>query len=263
MSGRHRPGPASQHFLRKGALAASLVRQAAPRPDDLIVEAGAGSGALTKALARYSRRVVAVEIDPALCERLRAVFADSGRVEVVQRDFLDYRLPLEPWRFIANIPYHLTAAIISRVLHAPVPPDELHVIVQREAAERYAGRPCAPETRTSLKMKPFWHVEIVRRLRRTDFEPPPSVDSVLMWMAKRSPPLVRPEEMVRYAGFVDRAFGDRGPAVRDGLRGFLTGPQMRRLSRDLRFDLQARPSDLSFGQWLGLYRFYSLAQREL
>ena len=63
-------------------------------------------------------------------------------------------------------------------------------MIQREAAERFAGSPCSRETLSSLLLKPWWQIEIVRRFCRTDFDPPPSVDAVALWLARRTRLLV-------------------------------------------------------------------------
>ncbi len=83
----------------------------------------------------------------------------------------------------------------------------------------------------------------------------PAVVTVLLWLARRERPLIAREEQRRYGEFVEAAFGRRGHRVRDGLLPFVTYRQLRRLASDLRFDLAARPSALSFDQWLGLHRF--------
>ncbi len=100
--------------------------------------------------------------------------------------------------------------------------------------------------------------KIVRRLRRTDFEPPPRVDSVVLWLARRTRPLVEQSASSGYQAFVESCFGRSGQTVGRCLRSAFTRHQIRRLSRDLGFDPSAPPSGLSFDQWLGLFRFRTL-----
>lgn len=254
MSGQPRRGSRraelGQHFLRGGALAADLVARASIGPSDLVIEIGAGRGALTRPLAARAGRLRAVEIDPSLAGVLRAEFADAPRVEIVQRDFFDVPLPREPYAVVGNVPYALTARIVRRLVDAEPPPRDAYLVVQREAAERFAGGPYAPETLRSLLLKPRWHVEIAHRLRRTDFDPPPRVDSVLLWLAHRARPLVADAERAAYEAFVTWALGG-GATV---LRRAFTAAQFARLVRDLRLDANAPPSALSFDQWLGLFR---------
>ena len=140
----------SQHFLRSRSLAASLIAQAPVAQNDLVVEVGAGRGILTRELARRCREVVAVEFDGALAEALRARFRTDSRITIVRSDFLRFRLPDVPYKVLGNIPFNRTAAIVRRLVRSDPPPRDAWLVVQREAAERFVGRPCARETLSSL-----------------------------------------------------------------------------------------------------------------
>ena len=109
-------------------------------------------------------------------------------------------------------------------------------MIQREAAERFAGGPCSRETRSSLLLKPWWQIEIVRRFRRTDFDPPPSVDAVALWLARRTRPLVDRFQAADYRRFIQSCFGRDGRSIRWCLRSEFTRTQIYRLSRNLGFD---------------------------
>ena len=262
MSGRRYRAPRradlSQHFLRSRALASSLVAQACISSDDLVFEIGPGRGVLTDELARRCRKLVGVEIDERLCHELRERFGNDPHVSIVHKDFMRVGLPAAPYKVFGNIPYSRTAAFVRRLVDAPSPPDDAYLVVQREAAERFAGGPYAPETLPSLLLKPWWQIEIVRRLRRTDFDPPPRVDSVVLWFARRKRPLVAPSQGARYRRFVNASFGRSGSTVGRCIGVEFTRGQIRRLSDDLRFDPSTPSSDLTFEQWLGLFRFLAL-----
>ncbi len=248
----------SQHFLRSRALAFSLIAQAPVTRRDLVVEIGPGRGILTGELAGHCREVVAVELDGALCQALRRRFRGNTRITIVQADFLRFRLPDAPYTVLGNIPFNRTAAIMRRVVQAPLPPDDAYLVIQREAAERFAGGPYCRETMSSLLLKPWWQVEIARRLRRTDFDPPPKVDAVALWLARRTRPLVDRSQATDYQRFIRTCFGRNGHTVRRCLRPEFTRTQVHRLGRDLRFDPSGPPSRLTFDQWLALFRFRAL-----
>ena len=267
MSGqRHRArrrADLSQHFLRSRALAARLVAQSSVSPKDLVVEIGPGYGVLTRELANRCRRLIAVEIDERLIAALHTTFQTAPHVELVHRDFLRFDLPDAPYKVFASIPYSRTAAIVRRLLDVVVPPEDAYVVVQLEAAERFAGGPYAPETLWSLRLNPWWQVEIASRMRPADFDPPPRVDSALLWFAGRLRPLVGDSQRSLYHRFIGASFGRRGVTIRQCLRGVFTGRQIHRLARDLRFDLSAPPSGLAFDQWLGLFRYFALLNGEV
>ena len=250
----------SQHFLRSRALASSLIVQAPVTRRDLVVEIGPGRGILTGELARRCRKVVAVEFDGTLCQGLRSRFRDNTRIMIVQADFLRFRLPDAPYRVVGNIPFNRTAAIMRRLVQAPSPPEDAWLVVQLEAAERFAGGPCSRETLSSLLLKPWWQIEIARRLRRTDFDPPPNVEAVVLWLARRTRPLVDRSQATDYRRFIRTCFGRGDHTIRRCLRSKFTRTQVHRLSRDLRFDPSEPPSRLTFDQWLALFRFRALPE---
>jgi len=248
----------AQHFLRSRSLAASLIAQAPLSRKDLVVEIGPGRGILTRELAHRCREVVAVEFDGALSEALRARFLSDNRVTIVRSDFLRFQLPDVPYRVLGNIPFNRTAAIVRRLVQADSPPRDAYLVVQREAAERFAGSPCSRETLSSLLLKPWWQIEIARRFRRTDFDPPPAVDAVALWLARRTRPLVDRSQAADYRRFIRSCFGRDGRSIKRCLRSEFTRTQIHRLSRDLRFDPAGPPHGLTFDQWLGLFRFWRL-----
>ena len=250
----------SQHFLRSRALATSLITQAPVTRRDLVVEIGPGRGILTGELAHRCRKVVAVEFDRALYQGLRSRFRDNTRITIVQADFLRFPLPDAPYKVLGNIPFNRTAAIMRRLVQAPLPPEDVWLVVQREAAERFAGGPCSRETLSSLLLKPWWQVEIARRLRRTDFDPPPNVEAVVLWLARRTRPLVDRSLATDYRRFIRTCFGRGDHTIRRCLRSEFTRTQVHRLGRDLRFDPSGPPSSLTFDQWLALFRFRALPE---
>jgi 23S rRNA (adenine-N6)-dimethyltransferase len=249
----------SQHFLRSARTARRLVRTTGLGPGDLVVDIGAGRGAITQALVDAGCRVVAIEKDVRLFRALRARFIGRTNVECHNADILTWALPRGPYHVVSNLPYGITAAVVRRLLHAPIPPASTHLIVQREAAEKFAGVP--RETLFSLLHKPVFSFAIASTLSRTDFVPPPSVDSVVLRIVRRDPPLIEPESAAAYRRFVRGAFAVRGPHVRQALRALFTPHQVRRLGRDLGFAPDARVSELTFAQWVEAFRFWERACR--
>ena len=256
MSGRHRPtrsrrADLSQHFLRESS-ARRLVQATSISKSDLIVEIGAGLGALTKPLVKRAGKVVAVEIDTFLARKLRNTLGSNA--EVVATDFLTLELPSASYSIIGNLPYAQTTEIVRRISEVSNPPRDAWLVVQREFALRIIGHPFARESLWSLRLKPFWHFEIVDRLKRAEFDPPPSVDSVFLQMSFRERSIIDVQDTQAYVSMVEHAF--RGHStVLDALRASLTKVQIRRLASDLRFNVDDRCSDLFFEQWLGIFRF--------
>ncbi|MEX2445701.1 MAG: rRNA adenine dimethyltransferase family protein [Dehalococcoidia bacterium] len=246
MAGRRRP-ELGQHYLRP-SVARRLVDLSAVGAQDFVIEIGPGRGALTDPLAERVGRLLALEVDPMLAARLAERYRARDHVEVVEADVLAYRWPRGHFSVVSNIPYGATAEIMRRLLAAA--PREAWLVVQREAAVRYAGRPWGLETVQSLRLKAAWHVEVRGYPRRVDFDPPPAVESAVLHLARRDRPLAD----AGFPRFIEGVFG-RAETVGRCLRPYVTHTQLRRLSTGLGFAPSARPTTLTFDQWLAVYRF--------
>jgi 23S rRNA (adenine-N6)-dimethyltransferase len=241
----------SQNFLRRPELVDRLLDRSGIGPADVVYDLGAGAGALTEGLAARCRRVVAVEADPRLCAELRRRFGDRPRVEVRCADVLDLPLPRRPYKVFASPPFDATAAVVTRLLGAPVPPADAFLVVQREAAERFIGAPS--ETLYALLLKPWFAPSVEHRFRRGDFDPAPAVDVVLMRLRKRGPPLVAHGEARLYRDFVTACFTAWRPTVGEALTHVVGSRVARDAVRRAGVDATRRPSATPFAAWLRLF----------
>jgi 23S rRNA (adenine-N6)-dimethyltransferase len=194
-----------QNFLRPER-ADQLVESAGFTAGDLVVEIGAGRGALTYALAHRGVQVVALEKDPYWADSLRREVERRGvdrPVRVVHCDALDYRYPRRPYRVIGSLPFGATTAILRHLLDDP---DSFLVradlIVQWEVARKRAVVP--PSTLLSTTWAPWWSFEVVRRIPAAAFRPVPSIDAGVLRVMRRDPPLLPLRMAGPYASFVRR-----------------------------------------------------------
>jgi len=194
-----------QNFLDP-ATAERIVEAAAFALGDLVIEIGAGGGALTRALARRPLRLIAVEPDPVWSRRLR----EQLDVQVIAKDFLAFTLPREPFRIIGSLPFGRTTDILRRLLDDPtLPMQRADIIVQWEVALKRAAVP--PATLLSTAWAPWWEMRLAQRIPAAKFRPVPRVDAGLLTITRRDPPLL-PAAMARsYGAFVQREwpFRDR------------------------------------------------------
>lgn len=241
----------AQNFIKSSNLVRQLISASTITSFDTVYDIGAGRGVITAELARIARNVIAIEKDTTLVKELRRRFQGVDNIQVVEDDFLHYHVTDREYKIFANIPYNITADIIRKILHTRPMASETYLIMQKEAAEKFAGSP--KETRFSILAKPWFAFRVVRGLRRTDFDPVPSVDSVLLHIHKRSPPLVECKDAALYHRFVRFGFGAWKKNLKSAFKSVFTYEQWKRLSKDYHFPLDVTPTELTFEQWLALF----------
>jgi 23S rRNA (adenine-N6)-dimethyltransferase len=239
--------PPGRHALRSRAFAVELVRDARVVPGSLVLDLGAGSGVLTRALADAGARVRAVELDPVALGQLRDRFGHDPRVEVVKGDATVVRLPDEPFAVVANLPFAAGTAILRRLLGDPrVQLAQLDAIVEWGLAAKRTS--VWPSTVLGCTWGAWYELTLVRRVPRACFAPPPSVDAALLRATRRPEPLVLPAWADAYSAFLRRAFATQAPLDR-----ILARRLVHRAAHELGFDPHAAARDLDVRQWARLY----------
>lgn len=235
-----RPG---QHFLRSRALVRSLVDGAGIGPGDLVVDVGAGRGAITAELVERGATVWAVESDPALAAVLRERF--GGRVRVLEADARRLRWPREPFAVVANLPFSGGTEILGSLLgDSAVPLMRAELVVQWELATKRTA--LWPSTLLGVQWGAVYELNLVRRIAPSAFAPPPAVDGGVVRAVRRPEPLVR--DLAGYRAFVRRAFEARRP-----VRKVLPPRLVKRLADELGFAPDAFPRDLDARQWAAVF----------
>lgn len=209
-----------QNFLSDPSLLTRIVEAAGIAPEDTVVEIGPGQGTMTALLARRCRRVVAIELDEELAEKLRGEGRLPGAVEVVHADALDYPYEeLEPFRVVANIPYYITTPIIFRLLDARARLRSMTLTIQKEVAERIVA---APGTKAygalSIAVQYRADPRLLFVIPRTAFRPSPKVDSAVIHAPLRAAPKVAVKDERVFFRVVRTAFAQRRKTLANALK---------------------------------------------
>jgi 16S rRNA (adenine1518-N6/adenine1519-N6)-dimethyltransferase len=246
-----------QNFVIDPNTVRRIVRTAAVRPDDVVVEVGPGLGSLTLALLPTAARVVAIEVDPTLAGALAGTVADRApgfvdRLDVVQADASAVRdLPgPDPTALVANLPYNVAVPVLLHLLEALPTLQRGLVMVQKEVADRLAA---APGTRTygvpSVKASWYADVRLAGTVARTVFWPTPNVDSGLVAFTRLEPPPSAPDRREVFA-VVDAAFAQRRKTLRAALSRWAGSPvAAEQVLRTAGVDPRTRGEQLAVGDF--------------
>jgi 23S rRNA (adenine-N6)-dimethyltransferase len=169
------------HQLADG-WARRLVLAAGINPRDLVLDVGAGTGALTCQLVDVGARVIAIELHTRRVQQLRERFADAT-VTVVQVDAADLRLPRRPFKVVANPPFGITTALIRRLLDRGSRLVTADLVVPRHVAVRWSSGRAPGVNRWGQLFDAYARC----RLPRTAFRPPPPGHVAVLRLERRGP----------------------------------------------------------------------------
>ena len=211
-SRRHALG---QHFLASPAVLRKIVGVIDPRPDDVLVEVGAGRGVLTAALAESAGRVIALEKDDRLVPGLKSDM--PANVEVVHADVLslDFRGILRSagvpsLRLVGNIPYSISSPLLFRVLDDRELFSDCVFLLQKEVAERVTAGPGSKSyAPLGILLQNEFEARIAFTVAPGSFSPPPKVQSALLVLRRRPAPLYPGSADAPFRAFLKAAFAQR------------------------------------------------------
>jgi 16S rRNA (adenine1518-N6/adenine1519-N6)-dimethyltransferase len=214
-----------QNFLIDDNILGVILERLEARPDDVILEVGAGLGVLTRVLLDAGGAVHAFEIDRRLEPALRATVGDDPRLQLHMRDILEGRLEClvpPPTLCASNLPYNIAGPFLAESLVSLPRIRRYCVMVQREIAERLASPP-GSKSYGSLSVWMQLHAEVreTRPLSRAIFYPRPHVDSSLVTMDRRDRHDLVTERPGWVRRVVDAAFAQRRKSLVNSLSSTL------------------------------------------
>ncbi|WP_232376673.1 rRNA adenine N(6)-methyltransferase family protein [Amycolatopsis aidingensis] len=217
------PNPSGVHFLAAREVVHSLLESCPVGPADLVLDLGAGPGAITAPLVRTGAKVIAVERDPAFARKLSNRLDGHHNLRVVTDDLRTVPLPRKEFAVVASIPYAVSSALLRRLLHpCPTPLRRAALIVEWGFAKRLART--VPRNREQAWWAARFELELVRRVPARCFRPVPSVDSAVLAIRGRNLGLRAETALWTLLGAAYR--DPRGPA-RTAVAAALAGRKIR------------------------------------
>ena len=245
-----------QHFLSDPRILGRIADALDCDPGETVIEIGPGRGSLTRELLGRGVRVIAIEKDRALAEKLRSQVPGVG-CQVVTGDALKldwHSQHLAPdtrhrLKIVGNIPYYITSPLIDKALTAPLP-ERVVFLVQEEVADRIAARPGSKAYGAlSVGVQAVTRVEKLFTVAPGAFRPPPKVRSALIRLTPLTQPLARSDEIAPLRAFVTACFSKRRKQLKNAVPG-LSGEDLEALG----FDPSVRPERLAPEAFVRLLR---------
>lgn len=215
-----------QNFLLDDRFLSGLLDEIDVRPEDRVLEIGPGAGVMTALLAERAEKVLAVELDERLAPVLSDVLAPHENAKVEYCDFLrcdvdalTARTLGEQYRVVANLPYYITADILTKLVGAKNPPASIAIMVQKEAAQRLMSEPGSKQwCALAATVRAYGRAEVVEEVPPERFDPAPHVVSCFLKIEAWDAPIVTPKDEALYRRVVQAAFAMRRKTLANNLK---------------------------------------------
>lgn len=234
-----------QNFLVDSRVVEKIVRAAEFKDNNLVIEIGPGSGALTKYLLKMVDRAILYEIDTRLESVLREELKDFDNYELILDDFLkrDISSDLRKYDYdnlyvVANLPYYITTPIISKII-SDTDVTAMVIMVQKEVADRLSAKVGTREYgQLTVFLDYYFDIEKVMNVSKNCFIPKPKVDSAVVKLTKKNEVLELSNE-----DFFKRLVRDSFRFKRKTIKNNLSGYDMNKIGMVLQkygFDVNVR-----------------------
>jgi 16S rRNA (adenine1518-N6/adenine1519-N6)-dimethyltransferase len=250
-----------QHFLVDRNILDRMIRMAQVEKEDVILEIGPGLGEMTIGLAKKANKVITIEIDLKLVEILKKKLMGYPNVEVVNRNILKVEFnrllhqEKAPVKVVANLPFQISTPLLFRFIESRNLFSTLHLMVQREVAERMVAPPGRKEYGPlSIFVQLVSDLSILFFIKPTAFFPPPKVDAAVIHMVWKEKPMVGIEDEDWFKKIVKGCFSYRRKTLINALKhSELPLPHDTELRiKEIGIDPRRRPETLSIQEFANL-----------
>ncbi len=248
-----------QNFMHDPKALGKIAAAAELKPDDTVVEVGAGTGALTAKLAESAGAVFAVEVDERLQPLLEDRFDAAPNVYFVFEDILKTNISslVGNREFIvaANAPYYISSAIIWRFLEPDHRPKRMVMTMQYEVAERIMGT-AGNMSLLAVAVQFYGKPDIIGKLSPAVFWPRPNIDSAVMRIETHARPPVDVPTAQDFFRVVKAGFSMKRKQLKNALAAGLRikAAAARDLLAAAEIDPRRRAETLTLEEWGQLTR---------
>ena len=237
-----------QNFLKDENIIAKIVNSSDIDNDTLVIEIGPGAGALSKRIVPVSGYTILYEIDVRLREKLNELLKENNNYEIVFGDFLTQNICNIRDKYkdkkiyvVANLPYYITTAIISKVMKE-LYPEKIIIMVQDEVADRLCAKFGSKDyAMITALINAKYDIKKLFKVSRKCFVPMPNVDSAVICMSKNDRLL--DTNVDKFEMFLKKAFQFKRKSIKNNLKEYNLDVIEKILIKD-GFTLQSRAEEL-------------------
>jgi len=247
-----------QNFLIDRSVLQRIIEAAEINAGDQVLELGAGTGVLTRELARHARRVVAVELERDMLSLLAETTRNCANVELIERNLL-YVDPAEifgteAYKLVANLPYYITAPTFRHFLESANPPRLLVVMVQYEVAQRIVAAP-GDLSLLGVSVQFYGKPDIIAHVPARAFYPAPKVDSAILRVDLKDEVPLAHRQRDSFFRLVQAGFSERRKQLHNSLSHGLhrKDAEVQVWLKAAAIDPGRRAETLSIEEWLQLW----------
>jgi 16S rRNA (adenine1518-N6/adenine1519-N6)-dimethyltransferase len=251
----------SQNFLIDSNIIHKILASANLLPGDLVIEIGPGPGCLTEALVSTDVNVIAIEKDVLLAKALERLQTPETKLQILTADVLECPIerilaehlkPGQKAKVIANLPYHITTPIITKLIKMRDLISDLVLMVQEEVARRFIGKPCSKEYSSLTVFLHYYSLpQYLFKVSRNCFYPSPKVDSAVVKLSLSEPPKVSNEE--HFFRMTRTAFEHRRKMLRRSLNELYAPNLIEQALAKMGKPVTSRPEELNLQELLELF----------
>lgn len=241
-----------QNFLYDPSILGKIVEAANLSSEDTVVEIGPGPGRLTMMLAAAAKRVIGIELDRDLYERLKTELSGYKNIELAYGDALKYPYKdLPEFKVVANIPYYITTPIIFKLIEEGKNLKSMTLTIQKEVAERIIAGPGTGDYGVlSIMIQYHTAPDFKFVIPKGAFRPVPKVDSAVIHLEMRKTPSVCVKDEKLFFRIVRVAFSQRRKTLANSLKS--VSPEIKEKIIEAGIDPMRRPGTLSIEEFARL-----------
>jgi len=244
----------TQNFINDPNLIKELIKKTSINKNDIVYDLGAGEGQITEELIKVAGKVIAVEFDDKYFDLLKKRFGQVSNVTLLREDLVKFDIPESHYKVFSNIPFNITSRIINKLFLDQNIPESAYIIMQREAAKRFMGE--GEGYLISKLIKPFYSLKILHEFKRTDFNPVPRVDIVILSFTKNNLEVIKESDKTLYRDFTTYVFLQQKPNLKSRLGNIFSYKQITHLYKKFGFSAKTPASEISDDTWIGIFKAF-------